>query len=79
MPKTAEMGEVGMTSGNHWSMKRKVMSIVEDQGVNSSTCGYCKGSTPTSVAQGAKFYPSFTYYINKVIRRCVLSGNDKPL
>ncbi|KAG0620172.1 hypothetical protein M758_4G195300 [Ceratodon purpureus] len=33
-------------------MRRRVMSIVEDQGVYNSSCGYCKSSSRTSVAQG---------------------------
>lgn len=33
-------------------MRRRVMSIVEDQGVYDSSCGYCKSSSRTSVAQG---------------------------
>lgn len=33
-------------------MRRRVTSIVEDQGVYTSSCGYCKSSSRTSVAQG---------------------------
>ncbi|KAG0631858.1 hypothetical protein M758_1G284500 [Ceratodon purpureus] len=33
------------------TMRRRVMSIVEEQGVHSSPCGYCKSPSSTSVAQ----------------------------
>lgn len=40
-------------------MRRRVMSIVEDQGVHNSSCGYCRSSSRTSVARGALYFPCF--------------------
>ncbi|CAM6106267.1 unnamed protein product [Calypogeia fissa] len=47
------------SSSSSWTrdqQQQRGMSVVEDQGVYSSTCGYCKASSRSSVAQGLWAY-----------------------